>query len=380
MNVWILCNRFPVVSESFILRQVHALAATVYTKVVDHSLDIPRGINVVELPRPTEVRSRGDWARRAQQLWQAMRYGNTVLMHPCTERAFSAALAASKPDVVLAHFGATGLQAMRPCAKAKVPLVVHFHGIDLSKAYRDRWYRFSYGRLVDTARALVVVNNVQRERLMRLGAPPEKVFVIPCGVPVNEFLPCGRVSEQPCRFIAVGRLVAKKSPGNTIRAFAECRHACPDVSLAIIGDGPLRNDCQRLANDLDVLPHIRFMGAQPVEVVRREVSDAGVFVQHSLTNPDGDEEGWPVAIGEAMACALPIVSTRHAGITDQVVEEETGFLVDEGDWSAMARRMKELADNPELRRRMGVAGRHRIEKIGDFENSIRLLKDVLAKV
>jgi len=196
-------------------------------------------------------------------------------------------------------------------------------------------------------------------------------------VPVDEFLPAEQVSEQPCRFLAVGRFVPKKSPMNTIRAFAECLRMCPSVQLTMIGDGPLRGDCQRLADELGVTQHVRFMGARPNDVVNREMRTAGVFVQHSITSTEGDEEGWPVAVGEAMACGLPVVATRHPGIIDQVAEGKTGFLVDEGDWRAMAGCMTELAGNPHLRRSMGLAGRNRIERLGNVANSLRLLKDVL---
>ncbi len=377
MNVAIFSSKFPAISESFIVRQAQALNATVYRKTSDENLKVPPGIKIVQLPYPTKKQTKNKWRRRIREIWLVSRYQNTYLMPACVEKALCVEFLESRPDVVLAQFGTTGLQLIRPCIKANVPLVIHFHGFDLSKKYRDRWYRFSCKKLIRVARALIVVNNVQRERLINLGSPPEKIYSIPCGVPIEKFTPAGSVTKQPCRFLAVGRFVPKKCHINTIKAFAKCAKRCRDARLHIIGDGPLLDDCRRMADELGLKQQVRFMGAQSNEIVKREMITAGAFVQHSITSSDGDEEGWPVVIGEAMSCGLPVISTRHPGIIDQVTDGKTGFLVEENDWNKMADKMIIIAENPQLRQRMGIAGRHRIERTGNLKNSILLLKDVL---
>ena len=379
-NTWLYCPQFPAASESFIVRQAEALEATVCTELFDRQIPVVDRIRVIELPGSQPQLERSRWRRKSRLLWHAIRYGNTELMPAEAAAAFGRMLSDARPAVLLAQYGTVGLRLMGPCEKARVPLVVHFHGFDLSRKFRDPWYRFSCRQLVRVAHALVVVNGVQRERLLRLGARPEKVHVIPCGVPVTEFSPSEQVAERPCRFLAVGRFVPKKCPENTIRAFAQCGGQHPDVQLTMIGDGPLLGECQRLAGELKVAQQIRFLGSQPIETVNREMRAAGVFLQHSITSAEGDEEGWPVAVGEAMACGLPVISTRHPGIVDQVVESQTGFLVDEGDWKAMADRMVELIENADLRRSLGAAGRRRIERIGDVADSLRRLKEVLEAV
>jgi len=379
VNVAIFSGKFPAISESFIARQAQALNATVYRKTSEENIKVPPGVKVVQLPNPKKKRTKNKWRCRIREIWWASCYKNTYLMPACMERALGAAFLESRPDVLLAQYGTTGLQLIRPCMKANVPLVIHFHGFDLSKEYRDRWYRFSCKKLLRVARALIVVNNIQRERLLSLGAPPEKIYLIPCGVPVEEFTPAESVSEQPCRFLAVGRFVPKKCHINTIKAFAKCAKRSHDVQLTMIGDGPLRDDSQRMVDELGITQQVRFMGAQPNEIVKREMMAAGAFVHHSITSLDGDEEGWPIVVGEAMSCGLPVISTSHPGIIDQVADGETGFLVEENDWKEMAERMFKIAENPQLRRSMGVAGRRRIERIGNLENSLYLLKDVLRK-
>jgi glycosyltransferase involved in cell wall biosynthesis len=107
------------------------------------------------------------------------------------------------------------------------------------------------------------------------------------------------------------------------------------------------------------------------------MQEANVFVQHSVTASDGDTEGLPVAILEAMASGLPVVSTWHSGIPEAVEDGVTGFLVAEGDWIAMGRAMLSLMEHPGRAQNMGQAGRNRV--VGQFssEISISRLRSVL---
>ena len=106
------------------------------------------------------------------------------------------------------------------------------------------------------------------------------------------------------------------------------------------------------------------------------MGETGAFVQHSVTDESGDMEGWPVSLAEAMASGLPIISTRHAGIVDQVTEGVSGFLVDEGEWEQMAVRMIRLVEDAELRVRMGRAARERA-KTFDAAGQVKKLEQVL---
>jgi glycosyltransferase involved in cell wall biosynthesis len=151
--------------------------------------------------------------------------------------------------------------------------------------------------------------------------------------------------------------VDKKAPVATLRAFARCLEQAPGCQLRVIGDGPLLDEARATAEALGIAGQVVFLGSQPREVVAAELAGASVFLQHSVTSASGDMEGWPVSIAEAMAAGLPVVATRHAGISDQVAEGESGFLVAEHDWQAMAERMLRLARDVELRVQMGTRSR-----------------------
>lgn len=119
-------------------------------------------------------------------------------------------------------------------------------------------------------------------------------------------------------------------------------------------------------------------GGQPNEVVQQLMSKADIFLQHSMTDPEsGNEEGLPVAILEAMANSLPVVSTRHAGIPEAVLDGFTGYLVDEGDTLEMGERIVMLALDPHLRQRMGEDGWRRVKDNFSWENEQRQLLKIL---
>lgn len=155
-------------------------------------------------------------------------------------------------------------------------------------------------------------------------------------------------ANAPPVFISVGSFREKKAPQLTIAAFSHVHHALPAARLRMIGEGALLDECKNLANDLGVAGAITFLGVKDHAVVEEEMRQARCFVQHSVVARSGDSEGTPVAVLEAGATGLPVVSTLHAGIPDVVIEGQTGFLVAEHDVEGMAERMLRLAQDAEL--------------------------------
>jgi colanic acid/amylovoran biosynthesis glycosyltransferase len=279
-------------------------------------------------------------------------------------------------EAALAEYGEMGVQAMDATERARIPLIVHFHGYDASVNSVLEEHRETYPRMFGIASAVIAVSRAMQGKLIELGAPEEKVHYNPYGVDCVRFSGAAPGAAPPL-FIAVGRFTEKKAPQITIAAFARVLKACPDARLRMIGEGPLLEQSRQLANDLGIGDAITFLGAQDHSVVEREMQNARCFVQHSVVAPSGDREGTPVSILEAGATGLPVVSTRHAGIPDVVVEGETGFLVDEGDASGMADRMIQLAERPELARIMGNAARKHIQASFSKQQRISTLWNII---
>jgi colanic acid/amylovoran biosynthesis glycosyltransferase len=262
-------------------------------------------------------------------------------------------------DVVLAEYGQLGGEMTAACTRAKIPLIVHFHGNDAHNHAAMNQWRASYLQFFQEATALVGVSRPMCDELVRQGAPAAKVHYIPYWVDTAQFHAADPAAAPP-HFLAVGRFVEKKAPYLTLLAFAQVAQELPQARLIFIGDGPLLGPCQHLARHLQIIDRVDFLGAQQHTVVGETMRRVRALVQHSLRALDGDCEGMPLAITEAQASGLPVVSTRHAGIVDTVVEGATGYLVDEQDVAGMAAGMLAVGRDPQLAAALGRAGRERI--------------------
>lgn len=378
-RVMVVCRHFGHASEVWLHRQMTAFRR-VRPAVVCWSREAVPGeeeLPVLVVPfNPWPHHGNGRWLLRLRNL----REQNFYAAAGSERDALAATVCALKPEVILCHFGTVALRILPTALSCGVPLVVHFHGIDLTGAFSDRWYHWSLRHWLQQFAAMVIVAEYQREILLSLGACNERIHLIPCGVPIGDLPVQTSSSGSPCRFLAVGRLVDKKAPLDTLRAFARCLVQVPGSQLRVVGDGPLLDAARRTAEELGIAGQVTFLGRQPREVVALELANASVFLQHSVTSPSGDMEGWPVSIAEAMAAGLPVVATRHAGISDQVVEADSGFLVPEHDWQAMSARMVRLARDPELRLRMGIRARATAVRRFDQNQKVAELEGVLQAV
>lgn len=286
-----------------------------------------------------------------------------------TTAAYIKAFTKFRPKAVLAEYGTAGAQTVEACRRLRIPLIVHFHGFDASVRSVLEEHAQSYPIMFREAAAIIVVSRAMQQKLISLGAPSEKVHYNPYGIDCKLF--GGALPEEASPvFLAVGRFVEKKAPQLTLKAFAEVHRVEPSAQLRMIGDGPLLDECQELARQLGIDRAVSFLGLQPPDVVQREMRQARCFVQHSIEASNGDCEGTPVGILEAGASGLPVVSTRHAGIPDVVLEGETGLLVDERDIAGMAQHMIALVRSPQLAGRLGRNARQHIEQHISREQSL----------
>lgn len=277
---------------------------------------------------------------------------------------------------VVAEYGPTGTYVMDACVQAGVPMLVHYHGRDAYHYKTIARFGAKYRRMFAFADTILPVSTDMYQQLQSLGADPAKMLLNPYGPNPNFFHYHDIQANDPV-FLTVGRFTAKKAPHLTIRAFAKVQETVPSARLVMLGDGELWEESKQLAKAIGVADAINFAGPAKPEQIAGIHHEARVFVQHSVRAADGDSEGTPVAILEAMKSGLPIVATRHAGIKDTVVEGETGFLVDEGDWEAMAEAMLKLAQDPILAAEMGKKGNARVEAHYTMEQHIQRLADAI---
>jgi colanic acid/amylovoran biosynthesis glycosyltransferase len=350
----------------------HAWSETFIQAHIDH---LPGVVSVSidgALPRRhqdgTPLLSSGIWDRGLRRL-QGLRPGQAL------ERAIQREWKDKKVDVVLAEYGTCGEAVLDVCAKAGIPLVVHFHGIDAFHADLLREHA-NYRRIIAGARAIVVVSREMEQQLLLLGCPREKLHYNCYGIDVERFTPAApeRAGKQ---FLAVGRFVDKKAPHLTLLAFHKAWQQDPEMRLVFAGHGPLHDSTVQLAGALRMVDAVEFPGVLSHAQVAERMGQARAFVQHSIASLKNDHEGTPLSILEAMARALPVISTRHGGIPDVVEHGTHGLLGPEGDIETMATHLVELAADPSRAAAMGRAGRARVEQEHTLARSITALHAVL---
>lgn len=303
--------------------------------------------------------------------------GRRLRVLTAEQRALANALLEREIQVVLAEFGPAACEVLPACQAAGIPLVPHFHGYDASRRTSIDEYSDRYPALFAYSSEIISVSTPMTRALVTMGAPPDKILYNPCG-PADEFF---RVTPdyKARRLLAVGRFVGKKGPHFTIRAFAMAHEQHPDASLTMVGDGVLLAECRALVEELGVGDAVALIGAVSHGRVRELMSSSRCFLQHSVVDPSGDSEGTPVAVLEAQASGLPVVATRHGGIQDVVVHEQTGLLVEERDVKEMASCIVAMLDDSERCARLGASGRKRVHTHFSITHHIEKLDACLAR-
>jgi glycosyltransferase involved in cell wall biosynthesis len=269
-----------------------------------------------------------------------------------------------KVEVILGEYLDLALDWLPLAQELGIRFFAHAHGYDISMRLLEPKWCSQYRRYNQTD-GIITINQVSREKLINLGIDGAKIHIIPYGVDVpNE--PLVRHEQEVIRCVAVG-MTAQKAPILTLDAFRRAADKFPNMHLDYVGTNELIAAAQQFIRAFNLESKVTLHGAQLNDVVQQLMRQADIFLQHSMVDPDGAEEGLPVAILEAMANALPVVSTRHAGIPEAVLEEETGFLVDEGDSLRMSEQILLLAKDSKLRREMGTKGWQRAKDLFTWE-------------
>jgi glycosyltransferase involved in cell wall biosynthesis len=195
------------------------------------------------------------------------------------------------------------------------------------------------------------------------------------GLDLERYDPSTRCPSTVPTMLAVGQLREKKG-------FVHLLHACRQLAdrempfrCEIIGEGPQRADLERVVQDLGLEQHVAFLGAQTHEEVIDAYRRAWLFVLPCVVGDDGDRDGIPNVILEAMAMGLPVVSTRHSGIPEVVEHEVTGLLVPPADATGLAEALAQLLEDRPAADRMGARGRAVVIDRFDVEHNVRALWD-----
>jgi glycosyltransferase involved in cell wall biosynthesis len=255
-------------------------------------------------------------------------------------------------------FGETAFQE----AKWPVASIVWFAERPLPRGYRRAGWH--------------AISESTRDDLLRRGVPRSRIRVIHPGVDASHFAPdAATPRSSPPSFLYVGRLKRYKGVEYAVRALARAHAARPDLTLDIAGNGDYRIELERLVRELGLDGTVRFHGfvaeAEKLRLLRS--TWANIF--------PSPKEGWGITVIEAAACGTPSIASDSPGLRDSVRDGQTGFLVPHGDVEALATRMLELAESPELVETLGRQARAHAETLNwdaAADATERHLADIIA--
>jgi colanic acid/amylovoran biosynthesis glycosyltransferase len=273
------------------------------------------------------------------------------------------------------YFGNNGVFWLPYLRRAALPTVVSFHGADAtmqaSSAETRALLEMSQLSTLILARTQSLAN-----ALLIKGVPAERIRLHRAGIPLDDFpvVPRRDPKESRWRVIQACRLVEKKGIPTTLDAFANFRRAQPNAILTIAGDGPLRGHFADHARRLGLGESVRFAGLLTTLELARLYQQSDIFVHPSETGADGNQEGIPNSLLEALASGLPAITTRHGGIGEAIEDGVSGFLIPERDPYQLSARLLELSKNSQLRNSIGMAGAEVVRSRFDLPSQIDILE------
>ncbi len=311
-------------------------------------------------------------------------HGLPRVWYHITRRAPEFTRWAKSVKLIHAHLGQTGPFAMAGAARANVPFVVSYYGHDVMlHRTRERfaawawWYTLLRKRVLARAAKIIVLSEQMRRALEAQGCPPEKIEIVRLGVDLGRFDVTRTSQTGPLRVLMVGREVDKKGFDDGIRACKALVDRGIPTKLTLLGTGgPLQAPLRTLAHELS----LDVEWPDPASPVPAAMANADVLLVPSRVAANGDEEGTPTVIVEGGAARLPVVSTRHAGIPEQVEDGATGLLAGERDVRGLAEALATLAKDPARRAAMGEAARAKMQREYSLAAHRERLEDIYTSV
>ena len=355
-RIAVIASSFPVTSETFVVDHVRALAddgfdVTVVAIEIDEAarrkLSLPTNVSLCGVPRWDNLHP----VRRIKYLGSALLW---MARHPTLaarryhwRRAISAArlkdvLGRLEPDLVHAHFGPNGVDAAIALCGTATPLLVNFHGYDVTTLPTRHGWRLYRSTLRS---ATLVAHSDFVERRLR-GAGLHRIERVTMGVDRSKFRAPLRSPTwaAPLKLLSVGRLVPQKGHDVAIHALAILRRERPDLDprLRILGEGPEAVSLRRISHDAGVAEFV--IGPEPADHARvaEAMAEADLVIAASRTMQDGAQEGFCRVAVEAMACGLPVVATPSGGLPDTVAGG--GRVASTQDASSLAHAILEILE------------------------------------
>lgn len=382
-----LTGEYPRATDTFIQREVAALRAddiqvdtfAVRRPGAEHLigteqregqasttylLELAKGPALVKAHLATMLRRPGGYLRGLSLAWSTKRPGTRGAVFQLIYFIEAVLLANQMSQRKLTHlhnhFGDSSCTvAMLASEVSSVPYSFTLHGSGIF--FEAHTWRLD--AKLDRSAFTACISHFTRSQAAIFAAPATlpRLHLIHCGVEPSKLTPVTH-SGRATRMLFVGRVVEAKGLVILFDAMAALEAAAPDLTLTVVGDGPDRSRIEKEAAARGLGGRVEFLGTKSQADVAKLLATAEIFVLPSYA------EGVPVVVMEALGSGVPVVASFVGGMAELVEDETTGFLVRPGDPIQLADRIGRLIDDPELRARMGRAGRERVET--DFDSAL----------
>ena len=414
MKIAFIVDRFPVLSETFIINQITGLIERghevhIYGKQTDDNKLHPdvEKYNLIkrtrflpEIPKNYLGRLFNVLYLLGHNLPQAplvllrslniFKYGKRA----ASLRLFYSTLPflnAPKYDIIHCQFGRQAIckfgpysyegVVLRDIGAIKGKLITTFRGYDIS------WYVHKYGEkvydeLLKKEDYFYANCEFFRKRAIQLGCDENKIIVHGSAIDCSKFTFKARYLDATGKIsiATTGRLIEKKGIEYAIRAVAEVVNFYPNIEFNIIGDGELKKRFLQIIQGLNIADKVNLKGWRNQKEIIDILNQTHIFVAPSVTASDGNQDAPVNTLKEAMAMGLPVISTLHGGIPELVEDGISGFLVAERDASAIAEKLIYLIQHPEIWQQMGLSGRKTVETIYDINKLNSELVEIYQKL
>ena len=402
MRIVFSLTQFPALSQTFVLSQITGLLDLgVDVQIISHRRPKPgpvhRDVETYRLLERTHYARTKHRAFLASLLrkptnlgWglvglRVLRFGSKAtdgkLRRAC--RTWKKGGPALKPDVVLCHFAPTGdLEiSTRALGAHSAPVVTVVHGFDIARKIFDR--QPIYPRIRASGDLILPISRRWSRALLDDGYAHEKVVLHHVGIRLDQAAPlrAPRAPDAPLRVLTVARFVEKKGIEYALRALARLKESTSiSFRYTLVGEGPLLGPLKNLTQELGLCEQVTFTGPLNHEQVYARYASHDIFLLPSVTASDGDQEGIPTVLMEAMAQGLVAVATDHSGIPELIDRGVSGVLVPERDEQAICDALIDLDqrrarwDELRLAARAKVADEFNIDKLNQtlFETLSKL--------
>lgn len=344
-----------------------AIVASVHYLPNDEELvaEIERALRKKKLPQPI-AREIAEWGRQSdflrlhQAAWLGPRLDALGVRH------------------VHAHFAGMAARTaywLARCFGIGFSFTAHANDI-----FAPKPFAISLGKLIEAARAVVCVSEFGKEFLARkFPAATGKLQSVYNGIELDRFQLADHAVVEP-RIISVGRLIEKKGFADLIAACRLMRERGITFRCEIIGEGPLESALQEQISDFGLTNNVQLTGPLPQTEVARRLARSLVFALPCVAEAGGGMDNLPTVVMEAMAAALPVVSTPLGGVPEMVRDGETGFLVPEGNPVALAEALARLLNDRDLAHSLGKSGRERAAALFSIEQNVRALRQLFEEM